>query len=220
MGSILVVGGEKGGPGKTTVAVHLAALLKAAGADVLLVNTDKQNTAGKWAAQRQELHPDRPAIPTISLHGKGVPGELRQQAGRYDVVIVDAAGRDSVEQRLALTVANHMIAPLLPSQFDAWTLEDVAEVVAGARAYNPDLRVSLFGSRIPAVSRDQAARQLRSMIEDVPADWRFDLLDAMIMARAAFQHATAEGLTVEEMPRRDPKACHEMRMLFEEVFDA
>ena len=51
---IILVGGEKGGTGKTTIATNLAARLKDPGADVLLVDTDKQGSASSWAAMREE----------------------------------------------------------------------------------------------------------------------------------------------------------------------
>jgi chromosome partitioning protein len=49
---IVLIGGEKGGTGKTTLAIHLAAQLTASGRDALLVDTDKQGSASSWCASR------------------------------------------------------------------------------------------------------------------------------------------------------------------------
>jgi chromosome partitioning protein len=59
---IITVGGEKGGAGKTTIAVHLAALCVAEGIDTLLVDADEQQTANRWSMRRAELHPEAPLI--------------------------------------------------------------------------------------------------------------------------------------------------------------
>ena len=52
--SIILIGGEKGGTGKTTLAVNIAAARARDGHDVLLVDTDPQGSASYWAAAREE----------------------------------------------------------------------------------------------------------------------------------------------------------------------
>ena len=59
---ILLLGGEKGGTGKTTIATNLAALRAAAGYDVLLIDTDRQGTAAAWCQVRAE----DPRLPRIA----------------------------------------------------------------------------------------------------------------------------------------------------------
>ena len=68
---ILLIGGEKGGTGKTTVATNLAALRAAAGHDVLLVDTDRQGSAAAWCQLRAE-HPQLPQVACVQLFGKTV----------------------------------------------------------------------------------------------------------------------------------------------------
>ncbi len=51
---VILIGGEKGGTGKTTIATNLAALRALAGHDVLLVDTDSQGSASYWASSRDE----------------------------------------------------------------------------------------------------------------------------------------------------------------------
>ena len=114
---ILLIGGEKGGTGKTTVATNLAALRAAAGGDVLLVDTDRQGTAAAWCQLRVE-HPRLPPVPCVHLFGKTVQTGIRDLAGRYHEVIIDAGGRDEVELRSALVVADAVYIPIQPSQYD------------------------------------------------------------------------------------------------------
>ena len=102
--SIILIGGEKGGTGKTTLAVNLAALRALQGRDVLLIDTDVQASASYWAQSRDEAQ-TRPRIACIQKFGKGLPTEVRDLARRYQDLIIDAGGRDSVELRSSLVVA-------------------------------------------------------------------------------------------------------------------
>src|SRR5690349_4909078 len=104
---ILVVGGIKGGVGKSTLAANLAVLAARDGRDVLLVDGDSQETTMTWAAARGErdgVTTDR--VTTVSIIGKGVRDELRRLKPKYDTIVIDAGARDTTTQRSALTVAD------------------------------------------------------------------------------------------------------------------
>src|SRR3954451_15096344 len=98
---ILTVGGEKGGPGKSTVATTMAAMRASTGRQVLLVNADAQSTSVHWAAARRD-HPEVPQITTVTLRGKAIHSEIRDMASRFDDVVVDTGGHDGFELRSAL----------------------------------------------------------------------------------------------------------------------
>ncbi|MBL4748173.1 MAG: AAA family ATPase [Magnetovibrio sp.] len=132
--TIITIGGEKGGVGKSTVATNVSVVLAQAGKDVLLINTDAQDTIGSWAAIRAEDHANKHVVHTASLHGKTVSKEILDFSERYDVVVVDAAGNDSVEQRQAMAVSDALIIPIRPTAFDTWTLDTVEDLVGQPRA--------------------------------------------------------------------------------------
>ena len=136
---IVLVGGEKGGTGKTTLATNLSAVRAWEGRDVLLVDTDVQGSASFWAASRDERGGKVPRVACIQKFGKGLQTELTDLAGRYDDVIVDAGGRDSVELRAGLVVAEKAFVPIQASQFDIWTLERMDKLVAQGQGFNPSL---------------------------------------------------------------------------------
>ena len=101
---IILVGGEKGGTGKTTIVTNLAALRAMAGRDVLLVDTDPQGSASYWTTSRDE-DAIKPRVACIQKFGKGLQVEVKDLASRYQDIIIDAGGRDSVELRAAMVVA-------------------------------------------------------------------------------------------------------------------
>ena len=101
---IVLVGGEKGGVGKTTLAVNLAAMRARAGHDVLLVDADKQASANLWASIRDQEKVD-PPVRCVQKRGKGLATDVRDLATRYEDIVIDAGGQDSVELRAAMTIA-------------------------------------------------------------------------------------------------------------------
>lgn len=212
--SILLIGGEKGGTGKTTLAVNLAALRALQGRDVLLIDTDVQASASYWAQSRDEGQV-QPRVACIQKFGKGLQTEVRDLAKRYQDLIIDAGGRDSLELRAALVAAEQVYIPIQPSQFDIWTLGRMDDLVKTAQGFNPDLRAWVIISRAstnPSVNEVAEARNLLADFEHV------QLSSAVIRDRIAYRKAARDGLSVEELKPTDSKAGEEMQALFQEVF--
>ena len=157
---IVLIGGEKGGTGKTTLATNLAAMLALQGKDVLLMDTDRQGTASFWAAVREEAEAEA-RIACVQKFGKGVASQVRDLAKRYDEIIIDAGGRDSMELRYSLGVCDRAYIPVQPFQFDIWTIRQMDELVSMAQGLNENLKASIVLNRVstnPAVREDQETR--------------------------------------------------------------
>lgn len=213
---ILMVGGEKGGVGKTTLATHLAADRRRADRSVVLVDADPQGTASTWSDARKD-HPEVPQFPCVSLRGGKLHIELKEFGRLYDDVLIDTGGADGPEFRSALLAADVLLLPLRPGSFDFWTLTKMSEVIGLAETYNPQIRSLVLLSQVPPSARDRARREAVQVLDEMP---RFQLLDSLVAFRAAFGHCAGDGLTVEEAASRDPKACAEMAFLAEEIFGA
>ncbi|MGZ8187828.1 MAG: AAA family ATPase [Methylosarcina sp.] len=212
---IVLIGGEKGGTGKTTLATNLAAMRALAGRDVLLMDTDHQGSANYWAQSRDE-EKIAPRVACIQKFGKGIPTEVKDLATRYDDIIIDAGGRDSVELRSSMIVAQKVYIPIQPSQFDIWTLGQMDELVETARGFNPGLQARVIISRSstnPSVRESDQAGQL--LVADFP---NLDLANVTIRDRIAYRKAAKDGLAVTELSPKDPKAVEEMETFYREVF--
>ena len=94
---IFAVVNTKGGVGKTTTAVHLAAML-ARQANTLLIDGDPQASAASWAAWRREAE-RTPSPTTTALIGKAILQEGKTLAAGFAHTVVDAGGRDSAGLR-------------------------------------------------------------------------------------------------------------------------
>lgn len=207
---IFIIGGQKGGTGKTTVATNLAVALARAGRDILLVDADRQRTASYWSGRRQAAE----GLPTV--HATEQSGKLYQAlrafADRYQDVIVDAGGHDSVELRSALVAADLLYSPVQASQADLETLHTMTELVDGARALNPRLRAHLLLTRAPTHPGVSDTRDAQEFLATFPA---FAACRSVIRDRKAFKDAMFFGKGVAELT--DAKAALEIDAFTQEV---
>jgi chromosome partitioning protein len=211
---IVVLGGIKGGAGKSTIASNLAVRRAADGKHVLLVDGDDQETTTLWAATRSE-QPEMAisSVTCIQLRGKAARSEVLKLAPNYDDIFVDVGGRDTTTQRAALTAANLILLPLPPRGPDIWTLDKVAELVSEVRTVNPDLKAWAFLNRADPFGKDNDdASQMIAETEGI------DLIPPRIGDRKAFPNAHTQGLAVPEAKPRDGKAVAELELLYKYCF--
>jgi chromosome partitioning protein len=212
---ILLIGGEKGGTGKTTLALHLAVMRCCKGRDVLLVDTDRQGSASAWCATREE-HAILPRVPCVQKFGKSLGSDVLALAEKYSDIVVDAGGRDSIELRAAMTVADRLFIPIQASQFDVWTLAQMNALVEQCSVINLRLRAFAVLNRASPNPSVRESDEAREALADY--DW-LRAARTVIRDRIAFRKSAREGRTVAELDNPDPRAVSEMGALFEEIFD-
>ncbi|KVL51881.1 MULTISPECIES: division plane positioning ATPase MipZ [Burkholderia] len=209
---IVLIGGEKGGVGKSTLASNLAVHLVREQVDVVLVDTDGQATGARFVERRDEGG-IQPPIPCVQRTGD-VAATLRDLAKRYQVVIVDAGGRDSRELRTALAVANLLLTPIRASQADLETLPKVNELVGLARGLNPELKASAVLSMAPSnpvIREVEDARELLAQFDQL------ELADTVIRDRKVYRDALLAGQGVVELNNSLARA--EIQLLAQEFFE-
>lgn len=212
---IVLVGGEKGGPGKTTIATNLAAIRTKNTEDLLLMDTDKQPTASYWCSLRED-NQILPRVASIQKFEKAVRTETLALEAKYKDILIDAGGRDSSELRSALLVADKAIFPLRPSQFDLWTLGRMNTLVETATEFNEKLSAFIVinqASPNPAVKEVEEARELISEFANLK------LLKTCLCERIVYRRAAIQGMAVTEYKPEDAKAVEEVTNLYEEIFN-
>ena len=213
---ITCIVGEKGGTGKTTVATGLAAMLAANGHDTLMVDADTQLTTTKWQALRSE-NPDLAQLACISLFGKTLAKEVRSLAPRYQRIIIDTGGRDTVEMRSALTVCDFAVLPFQPSQFDLWTVDTMYTMLEQASVVNPGMKVLAVISQCETNLTTTDYLKAQEFIREFPG---MTMSTSPIRKRIAFKRAGQLGMNVIEYERNPlAKATQELRQLYRDIFE-
>ncbi len=209
---IIVVGNQKGGCGKTTIATNLAATLAGKGKDVVLFDADRQESVSNWVAERNEYQQDAPKVNTSMGYGNVSPA-LQDLNKRYEIVIVDVAGRDSNEFRTAARVADILLVPVKPSDVDVKVLPSFSQIVTQAQFVNDALKVFAFINIAPTHAQNQETGQVKEVIQSV-TDWT--LLNTVIYDRKVFRDSFSKGLGVTEFGG-DVSAKNEIESLIAEM---
>jgi len=204
---ILAVAGQKGGTGKSTIAINLAAEWHRQGLRVLLVDADPQATSATWAEVAAELERAAPAV--VSL-GDNLRRDVPKLAEAYDVVVIDAPGRAAGARQVgALLVADVVALPCGPAAPDVWALTGSVGAVREAMALRPELRACVVLNR---ADRSAMARQAHEALAGVG----LPVLERSLGARVAFAEALAAGLGVT-VYAGGTVAANELRQLAAEI---
>ena len=230
---IILIGSEKGGTGKTTIATNIATIFKQKKRDVLLVDTDKQGSASFWSTARDVLinninnnpttyknniAPELPninRIPNIQKFGDSITHEIEDLKSRYQDIIIDAGGRDSTELRAAITVCDLFYIPVQASQFDIWTLGVLDNLITQGKIYNKNIKSHVLFNR---ASTNPSVNEVEEAELAIKKDFdNLELCKTVFRDRIIFRKAAKNGLCINELPKQDLKANFELENFYFEV---
>lgn len=198
---------QKGGVGKTTLAINVAGALSRKGLKVLLVDADPQQSALDWAGARGTASP----FAIIGMAKPVLHKELPQLEEGYSHVIIDSPPSVHQLTQSIVGASDSVVVPVQPSPYDVWAAEAVLKVINEASAVlNPNLKtVFVINRKIvnTAIGRDVASSL---------ADYGKPVLKAEICQRVAFAESAAQGKTVFELDDKSA-AADEIEALTAEI---
>jgi chromosome partitioning protein len=200
---IIGVLSQKGGVGKTTVALNLAAAIATSGSRVLVVDADPQGSALAWSSAREA----EPLFPVVGMAKPTLHRELPNLAANYHYIVIDGAPRVNDLARSAILASNLVLIPVQPSPYDIWASSETVRLIREARQINATLEAAFLINRKiarSAIGRDAAAAL--AQFEDIP------VLEVHLSQRILYAESAAKGLTVVEVAPQG-EAAREFRAL-------
>ena len=186
MAHIITIAQQKGGAGKTTLAVNLAIAFAKQGKRVAILDTDPQGSLGRWFMTRRELLGE-PGLEFATSSAWGVGYECEKLGRSNDIVIIDTPPKVDSDLKPALREADLVLVPVGSSLVDLWATDGVVDLA---------LRV---GKRcVIVLNRVKSGTRLADEVASAAATISADVAKASLGQRVVYAETMGQGIAALE----------------------
>lgn len=205
---IISVLSQKGGSGKSTLSINIARCLQLKGFNVAMIDTDPQASAREWnALAGDDFFP-------VYACDKGLSEkEIRTFERLADFVIIDGAPRIEKAMTDAIKLADYILIPLKPSQFDIWACKDSIELVQARMQIDDKLKAGLVISQT-----NKHTNLAKDVVSFINENFEIPLLKGSTAVRVSYAEVLSSGETVFESQSKEAKA--EINHITDEILNA
>ena len=134
LSKVITIAQQKGGTGKTTLAVHLAlAFIKYHNLKIAIIDTDPQGSLGKWFMIRTEKNISNKNLTFKTASLWGAQYESKSLKKDHDIIIIDTPPKIESDARPAIEAADLVLIPVAPSHVDFWATEAIIDIAKKAK---------------------------------------------------------------------------------------
>lgn len=204
---IIVIANSKGGVGKSTLSMHLAAWLQEQGHSVILADCDTQHSSSEW------LHEAVPEIRAVRLANPDqILDQLPQLVHEADFVAADGPGSNTETSRALLLRADLAIVPCKASMLEVRALAQATAVLRQAQ----DIRRGKPRALIVLSMVGKTYRLTKDM-KDTAAALELPLASTAVTLKQIYADAPGQGAVVWKLGARAREAAQEIEHLFREL---
>ena len=203
---VIALAGNKGGTGKTTLAVNLATCLARRGG-AAIIDADPQGSALQWRA----FASNQDAV-QVFAYRDDLHGQVNELARHHQYIVIDCPPSVHAPRALAvLRSCDIAVVPVQPSPVDLWATVHIEDAVSRAREHNQRLRALIV------INQLEPRTVLSKMVRDALSEISIPVARTALRRRAIFRGSILEGKTVLDMGRRGAEAARELEQLTDEV---
>lgn len=214
--NVVVVLNQKGGAGKTTIAVGVAASYAKEGKRILLIDADAtQGSASTWAAINEGRYFD-----TVTVEPHQIKAFLQRNTDNYDFVVIDCPPRADKDAGKFISVATLVLIPVQPSPYDVWACDDLISIIQTrkeATAGIPDTPDEGLPLARFVLSRAQKGARLTTEVTQALLETNIKVLNACTTQFEAYKRSAMTGHTIFDAPEQNKEAQQQIHDIATEI---
>ena len=208
LSKVITISQQKGGTGKTTLAVHLAmAFIKYHDLKVAIIDTDPQGSLGKWFMIRSEKKVSNQNLTFKTASLWGAQYESKTLKNDHDIVIIDTPPKIESDARPSIEAADLVLIPMAASHVDFWATGAIVDI---AKKANKKI--------LAQINRSSQRSKLINKTKDFIKSLDLDSTETIIGNRQIYTSSMGEGKTAVEKQKKG-NAVDEIKNLSDQILN-